>query len=86
MLAISTLVFYLIAFYLDKVLPRQYGERLPLCFCFQKKHLCCCYCEANEANGASVFDDHNPTQEKDPFELKYIADETNYEPVPPEIA
>lgn len=90
MLVISSVVFTLIAFYLDKVLPRQYGERLSLCFCFQKKHLCCC-CDGEEAGAAagsnnrtSVFDED--TASRDPFELRYIEDGNNYEPVSPEIA
>lgn len=42
MLIISAVVFTLFAFYLDKVLPREYGERLPACFCFKRKYYPCC--------------------------------------------
>ena len=38
MLAISAVIFTLLGFYLDKILPRTYGERLGCCFCFTR---CC---------------------------------------------
>ena len=99
MLMVSFLIFGLLGFYLDKVLPKTYGEKLPACFCFTKKFCCCCSSQAGEAN--SVFDDNLNADElqrrgtlrdsnsrntvSDPFELKYIKEE-NYEPVPPEVA
>ena len=38
MLIVSFFVFMLLAFYMDAVLPRTYGERRGCCFCFT----CCC--------------------------------------------
>lgn len=38
MLFISSVVFTLLGFYLDRILPRTYGERLGCCFCFT---MCC---------------------------------------------
>lgn len=38
MLVLSTVVFTLLGFYLDRVLPRTFGEKLPCCFCFTS---CC---------------------------------------------
>ena len=37
---VSMIVFLLLGLWLDKVLPRTYGERLPACFCFTKKFCC----------------------------------------------
>ena len=34
MLVISTVLFLILAFYLEAVLPRTYGEKKPACFCF----------------------------------------------------
>ena len=42
MLVVSGIVWTIFAFYLDKVLPRQYGEKLPACFCFKRKYYSCC--------------------------------------------
>lgn len=54
MLIFSTIFWTLIAFYFDKVLPRQYGERLPACFCFKRKYYSCCNNNPNEFE--EVFD------------------------------
>lgn len=95
MLIVSLTVFLLLGFWLDKVLPRTYGEKLPACFCFSKKF--CCSCCGNQES--QVFDEHLTEAEvqrkstlqgngresiADPFELKYL-DKENYEPVPPEV-
>lgn len=37
MLVVSDIVFLLLGFYLDKVLPRAYGERKSCCFCFRRR-------------------------------------------------
>ena len=42
MFVVSSIVWTIFAFYLDKVMPRQYGEKLPACFCFKRKYYSCC--------------------------------------------
>jgi len=54
MLAVSGLFFALLGFYLDRVLPRTYGERLPVFFCFSKKFCCCC---CRNAQNDDVFEE-----------------------------
>ena len=93
---IAMILFLVLGFYMDKVLPRTFGERLPVCFCFTKKFCCSC-CGSAQDEFDEVFDaaemqrrstlrDSNGRQTLvDPFEMKYLEKE-NYEPVPPEIA
>lgn len=45
-------LFSLLGFYLDKILPKTYGEKQPCCFCCTKKFLCCCCSHDKE-----VFED-----------------------------
>ena len=94
MLIFSAIFWTLIAFYFDKVLPRQYGERLPACFCFKRKYYSCCNNNTNEfeevfdaedAGRRSTLRDSKGGNIVDPFELKYL-DKENYEAVAPEIA
>lgn len=40
MLVVSFAVFMLLGFYLDKVLPKTYGEKLSACFCCTKRFWC----------------------------------------------
>ena len=40
MLVISFILFTGLGLYLDKVLPKKYGERQPLYFCFTKRFCC----------------------------------------------
>jgi len=47
MLFISTIIFLLLGFYLDKILPRTFGERLGCCFCFT---MCCRRQQVEEEN------------------------------------
>ena len=94
---VSMIVFLLLGLWLDKVLPRTYGERLPACFCFTKKFCCSCCGEqenqvfeeqldAAEVQSRGTLRDSNGRDTiSDPFELKYL-DKENYEPVPPEVA
>ena len=94
---VSMIVFLLLGLWLDKVLPRTYGERLPACFCFTKKFCCSCCGEqenqvfeeqldAAEVQSRGTLSDSNGRDTiSDPFELKYL-DKENYEPVPPEVA
>ena len=42
MFIVSFAVFALLGAYLDKVLPKQYGEKQKCCFCCSKKFCCCC--------------------------------------------
>ena len=94
---VSMFVFMMLGLWLDKVLPRTYGERLPVCFCLTKKFCCSCCGDQD----SQVFDEHLSDAEvqrrgtlrdsksrdtiSDPFELKYL-DKENYEPVAPEVA
>lgn len=93
MLFISSILFILLGFYLDRVLPRTYGERLGCCFCFTR----CCK-KQQAVSGEDEFSEQEVQRRStlskkggpgdqviDPFELKYLEKE-NYEPVPPEIA
>jgi len=41
-LPVSMLVFLLMGFYLDKVLPKKYGETRSPLFCFSKRFCCSC--------------------------------------------
>lgn len=91
MLFISTIIFTLLGFYLDRVLPRTFGEKLGCCFCFTM----CCRARQQveeeqftpaEVQRRSTLSKGAAGQEvTDPFELKYL-DKENYEPVSPEIA
>lgn len=99
MLLVSGVFFALLGFYLDKVVPRTYGERLPVFFCCTKKFCCCCcakqdddvfneeHLDRDEQERRSTLRDTKTshTSVVDKFELKYLEKE-NYEPVPPEIA
>jgi len=100
MLIVSMGVFILLGFWMDAVLPRTYGERLPVFFCCTKKFCTSC-CRSGDDNQREVNDEQFGAEELqrrntlrdsngrqtlvDPFELKYL-DKENYEPVPPEIA
>ena len=90
MMFISFWLFLLLASYLDSVLPRTYGERKKVCFCF----MCCCkkHAQVDEPEGFTQAEverrdsvRRNTEAIVDPFEIKYL-DKRNYEPVPPEIA
>ena len=92
MLFISFWVWMILGLYLDKVLPKTFGEKLPACFCCMRKYWGC----GNGANDDDEMDqgelERRSTLQKnnretlvDPFELKYLKRD-NYEPVAPEIA
>ena len=73
MLVISQFFFLLLAFYLDAVLPRTYGDRSSVCFCFQ-----ICYCKSmRKANSKKIVNDS--------FETRYLKND-RFEEVPPEIS
>lgn len=87
MLLISLVLFTSLGLYLDKVLPKTYGEKKSCCFCLSCKRA-----------GVDEEDEGDESERErrstlattrksvsDPFELKYLEKE-NYEPVPPEIA
>ena len=95
MLVVSLWFWVLIGLYLDAVLPKTYGERLPAFFCCMPKY----WCGGNRRQeNETKFDDPEQLERKstlknndrrqtlvDPFELKYLKRE-NYEPVAPEVA
>ena len=95
MLILGMILFILLGFWMDAVLPRTYGERKPACFCFSAMFSCCRNREAAvfeeqldaaEVQRRNTLRDTNTRQSLvDPFELKYLEKE-NYEPVAPEIA
>ena len=90
MLFISSIIFTLLGCYLDRILPRTYGERLGCCFCFT---MCCKrrveqedeFSEQEVQRRSTLSKKGASDQVNDPFELKYL-DKENYEPVPPEVA
>ena len=100
MFVVSFVIFATLGFYLDRVLPRTYGEKSPCCFCFTRKFWssCCGGNQIEEDNFAEQLDADELKRRDtlrntkgdsdgvtDPFELKYLQRE-NYEPVAPEIA
>ena len=60
MMIFGMVTFIMLGFYMDAVLPKTYGERMPACFCFTKKFCCCCCGNAND----DVFDEQfNPAEQ-----------------------
>ena len=50
MMAASFVLFTALGLYLDKVLPKQYGERRPVYFCLTKKFCCSCCRRGRQIN------------------------------------
>ena len=80
MLVVSFFVFTLLAFYMDAVLPRTYGERRGCCFCIT----CCCR-RGHQQVDEDQFNEEEQQRRStlrntdskggaitDPFETKYI--------------
>ena len=55
MMILSFFLFTLLGLYLDKVLPRQFGERRSLCFCLSKRFCCSCCKRGSAIDDAEDF-------------------------------
>ena len=94
MMIISFIFFTVLGLYLDKVLPKTYGETRGVCFCFSKRFCCSC-CKKSSVDDsdedADTFGqdqkliDTGKGDELEPFECKYL-NASEYEPVPSEVA
>jgi ATP-binding cassette subfamily A (ABC1) protein 3 len=92
MLFVGLIVFALIGFYFDAVLPKQYGQKSHPCFCFMPaSYRGCCGSSGDrevdederERRSTLLKKDHDQSQD---MECKGLDDVKNYEPVATEVA
>jgi hypothetical protein len=86
----STILWCLLGFYLEAVLPKQYGSKEHPLFCcrpsYYKKACGCCSQQENEQHDEARRSLLAESQEQSGnMECKYL-DRKNYEPVPAEVA
>lgn len=86
----STILWCLFGFYLEAVLPKQYGSKQPLLFCckpsyYKKACAGCCQQDDGQDDEARHTLLGENQEQTGGMECKYL-DRKNYEPVPAEVA